>query len=80
MAYESAQRITASLPPHLAAFVDEYQQRTGTSKSEIIALGLRALQEQLLAEEYAAYAQSGEFVDLEAGDGLDDEAAQWPKG
>ncbi|PTA68814.1 hypothetical protein [Deinococcus arcticus] len=77
MTYETAQRITASLPPHLAAFVDEYQQRTGTSKSEIIAMGLRALKEQLLAEEYAEYARSGEFVDLETGDGLDNEAAQW---
>lgn len=72
MTYDTVQRITASLPPSLVAFVDEYQQRTGSSKSEIIALGLRALQEKLLAEEYAAYARSGEFVDLETGDGLDD--------
>ncbi|CAM3897064.1 hypothetical protein [Deinococcus frigens] len=71
MTYDTTQRITASLPPHLATFIDDYQQRTGTSKSEIIALGLRALQEQLLAEEYAEYARSGEFVDLETGEGLE---------
>lgn len=77
MTYRNAQRITASLPPNLATFIDEYQKQTGTSKSEIIALGLRALQEKLLAEEYAAYAHSGEFVDLEDGDGLDSESDQW---
>ncbi len=71
MTYDTTQRITASLPPHLATFINDYQQRTGTSKSEIIALGLRALQEQLLAQEYAEYARSGEFVDLETGDGLE---------
>ena len=68
MAHEQKKRITASLPPHLATFIDDYQQRTGTSKSEIVALGLRALQEQLLAEEYAEYARSEEFVDLETGE------------
>lgn len=77
MTYRNAQRITASLPPNLATFIDEYQKQTGTSKSEIIALGLRALQEKLLAEEYAAYARSGEFADLEDGDGLDSESDQW---
>ncbi|MDO4264368.1 MAG: ribbon-helix-helix domain-containing protein [Deinococcus sp.] len=77
MTYQNAQRVTASLPPNLATFLDEYQKRTGVSKSEIIALGLKSLQEKLLAEEYAAYAQSGEFADLETGDGLDDESDQW---
>lgn len=57
MTYQNAQRVTASLPPHLATFLDEYQKQTGTSKSEIIALGLKALQEKLLAEEYAAMAR-----------------------
>lgn len=56
MTYQNAQRITASLPPSLATFIDEYQKQTGTSKSEIIALGLKALQEKLLAEQYAALA------------------------
>lgn len=78
MTYQNAQRVTASLPPNLATFLDEYQKQTGTSKSEIIALGLKALQEKLLAEEYAEYARSGEFVDLEDGEGLDEtEAKKW---
>lgn len=78
MTYQNAQRVTASLSPSLAAFLDEYQKQTGTSKSEIIALGLKALQEKLLAEEYAEYARSGEFVDLEDGEGIDAaEAKKW---
>ena len=78
MTYRNAQRITASLPPNLATFIDEYQKQTGTSKSEIIALGLKALREKLLADEYAEYVRSGEIIDLEDGEGLDEtEAKQW---
>lgn len=77
MTSDKAHRLTASLPPHIAAFINEYQKRTGTSKSDIVVQGIRALQEKLLAEEYAEYARSGEFTDLESGEGLEDEAAQW---
>lgn len=77
MTYDSVQRITASLPPNIATFIDEYQKKTGASKSDIIVQGIRALQEKLLAEEYAAYARSGEFIDLEDGEGLENEATQW---
>ncbi|AZI41463.1 ribbon-helix-helix protein, CopG family [Deinococcus psychrotolerans] len=72
MTYETAQRVTVSLPSNLATYLDEYQKSHKlSSRSEAVAQAIEALREKQLAEEYAEYARSGEFVDLENGDGLD---------
>ncbi len=72
MTYDTTQRVTVSLPPNLANFLEEYQRSHQiSSRSEAIAQALIALREKELAEEYAAYARSGEFVDLETGEGLE---------
>ncbi|TSA84700.1 ribbon-helix-helix protein, CopG family [Deinococcus detaillensis] len=72
MTYETTQRVTVSLPPSLATYLDEYQKSHQlSSRSEAVAQAIEALREKQLAEEYAEYARSGEFVDLENGDGLE---------
>lgn len=38
---------------------------------------LESAQHQRLLAEYAEYARSGEFSDLESGEGLDDEGERW---
>ena len=72
MSYETTQRVTVSLSPQLARYLDEYQKTHQIgSRSEAVAQAIQALREKQLAEEYADYARSGEFVDLENGDGLE---------
>jgi metal-responsive CopG/Arc/MetJ family transcriptional regulator len=73
MAYDTAQRLTISLSPSLASYLENYQQAHHlASRSEAVAHAVRALREKELAEAYADYARSGEFVDLENGDGLEE--------
>ena len=74
MTYDTAQRVTVSLPPNLATYLDEYQKSHQlSSRSEAVVQAIQALREKQLAEEYAEYARSGEFVDLETGEGLESE-------
>ncbi|WP_339097677.1 ribbon-helix-helix domain-containing protein [Deinococcus sp. VB343] len=77
MTYQTAQRYTVTLSPELATYLDRYQAETKVSRSEALAHAVRALQEQQLAQQYAEYARSGEFVDLESGDGLDPDEGVW---
>lgn len=79
MTYETAQRLTVSLSPHLARYLDQYQKTHHlSSRSEAVAQAIQALREKELAEAYADYARSGEFVDLENGDGLEEsDGSQW---
>lgn len=67
-----ARRVTVTLPAALVAYLDEYRQTHAlASRSEAVAHAVAALREKELAEGYAEYARSGEFVDLENGDGLE---------
>lgn len=77
MTHSNAQRVTVTIPPEMAQFLDKYQAETGVSRSEAMVHGLQALQEKALAEQYAEYARSGEFVDLETGEGLDPNEGAW---
>ena len=71
MTYDTTQRVTVSLPPALANYLEEYQKAHQiSSRSEAIVQAIIALREKELAEAYADYARSGEFVDLETGEGL----------
>ena len=73
MTYNTTQRVKVSLPPTLANYLEEYQKAHQiSSRSEAIVQAIVALREKELAEAYADYARSGEFVDLENGDGLEE--------
>lgn len=79
MTYDTTQRVTVSLPPTLANYLKEYQKTHQiSSRSEAIAQAIVALREKELAEAYADYARSGEFIDLENGDGLEEsDGSEW---
>lgn len=79
MSYENAQRLTVSLSPTLAAYLDAYQRTHQLpSRSEAVAHAIRALREKELADAYADHARSGEFVDLENADGLQaSDGSEW---
>src|ERR1700722_7091810 len=47
-------KVTISLPPAQAAFLERLQARTGTSRSELIALALREAERREREELYAA--------------------------
>lgn len=69
---DKARRITVTLSAALALYLDEYRQTHAlASRSAAVAHAVRALHEKELAEGYAEYARSGEFVDLENGNGLE---------
>ncbi len=73
MTYDTTQRVTVSLPPTLANYLEEYQKTHQiSSRSEAVAHAVIALREKELAEAYADYARSSEFVDLETGEGLEE--------
>lgn len=79
MTHQNAQRVTVTIPPEVAEFLDKYQAGAGISRSEAMVRALRALQEQSLAEQYAELAQTvdpertrfleGNTDGLEAGNG-----------
>ena len=73
MTYDTTQRVTVSLPPTLANYLEEYQKTHQIgSRSEAVVQAIIALREKELAEAYADYARSGEFIDLETGEGLEE--------
>lgn len=73
MTYDTTRRVTVSLPPALANYLEEYQKTHQIgSRSETIVQAIVALREKELAEAYADYARSGEFIDLETGEGLEE--------
>lgn len=57
MTYQNAQRVTVTIPPELATFLDKYQGEAGISRSEAVVHAIKALQEQSLAEQYAELAR-----------------------
>lgn len=72
MTGDKARRVTLTLPAALVLYLDEYRQTHGlASRSEAVAHAVRARREKEQAEGYAEYARSGEFTDLENGDGLE---------
>lgn len=79
MTGDKARRVTVTLPAALALYLDEERQTHGlASRSGAVAHAVRALREKELAEGYAEYARSGEFVDLENGDGLEiGDGSEW---
>lgn len=69
-------KLSVSLPDPQIDFLDRYQQRYGLdSRSEVLQLALKLLQERMLEEEYHAageeWKQSGdaELWDRASGDG-----------
>ena len=58
MPYDTTQRITISLPPDAASYLEQYQQAHHlSSRSEAVLKAIQALREQQLAEDYAALAR-----------------------
>ncbi|MEI6286597.1 MAG: hypothetical protein WCP79_08860 [Bacillota bacterium] len=52
----TAQKLSVSLPPQLAAFLYQYQAETKLSVSKIVADALQYYQDHMLAAAYADYA------------------------
>ena len=53
------QKVTISLPPEVLSYADRYRETHGLpTRSEVMALALKVLREQELAEGYRAMAQS----------------------
>lgn len=79
MSTEPEQRFTFRLPTELIAYLTAYQKAHGLrSRSEAVEHAIEALKEKKWAEEYAAYARSGEFVDLTNADGLEpSDGSEW---
>ena len=77
----NAVRISATLPAHLALYLEQYQKTHQLeNRSQALSQAISALQELEMIrgyEEIAAAQASGQLVyeDLENGDGL--EATQW---
>lgn len=70
-------KLSVSLPDPQIEFLDRYQQRHGLdSRSEVLQLALRLLQERMLEEEYRAAGEewegsgNAELWDRVSGDGL----------
>ncbi|WP_029482756.1 ribbon-helix-helix domain-containing protein [Deinococcus marmoris] len=61
MTTDSAQRMTISLPPDAARYLEEYQQSHQlASRSEAVLKAIQALRDQQLAEDYAALAREND--------------------
>ena len=55
MTYDTTQRMTISLPPDAARYLEQYQQANHlSSRSEAVLKAIQALRTQQLAEEYTA--------------------------
>ncbi|WP_075830860.1 ribbon-helix-helix domain-containing protein [Deinococcus marmoris] len=61
MTTDSAQRMTISLPPEAARYLEEYQQAHHlSSRSEAVLKAVQALRDQQLAKDYAALAREND--------------------
>jgi len=70
-----SQKISISLPPEMMAFIEHYQESTGSkSRSQVIVEALSLLQKQELEKAYReASAEVDEAWENAVGDGLGDE-------
>ena len=61
MTSDAAQRMTISLPPEAARYLEEYQQAHHlSSRSEAVLKAVQALRDQQLAADYAALAREND--------------------
>lgn len=61
MTPDPAQRMTISLPPDAARYLEQYQQTHHlSSRSEAVLKAIQALRDQQLAEDYAALAREND--------------------
>lgn len=61
MTTDAARRMTISLPPEAARYLEEYQQANHLgSRSEAVLKAVQALRDQQMAEDYAALAREND--------------------